>query len=43
MQTKTPPKRKSTMQIGEHIKKMKVQKKPPQLTITKYDLELVEN
>jgi hypothetical protein len=40
-QTETPPKRKSTMQIGEQRKKMKAQRKAPQLTITEDDTELV--
>jgi hypothetical protein len=39
--TDTPPKRKSTMQMGEQRKKMKAQKNPIQLTITEDDTELV--
>jgi hypothetical protein len=41
VQIETTPKRKSMMQIGEQHKKMKAQKKAPQLTIIEDDVELV--
>jgi len=41
MQIETPPKRKSKIQIGEHRKKMKEQKKAPQITIAEDNAKLV--